>query len=205
MCHQDIEELLLALQDAVASGDPTQQAIFFPTCAKLKTWLGYYFSERCKSLLFIPGSPHLHGPCPHCPKTMLRAVLLKGLLKLSNTHCCRRNHTAGMPRRADAAHLALLSSSAATTYCIGPNIHLRGAPSGESGCNWNSSEAQLVADCSVPAICNTAVICFQLSLVFLLQQWQKTRDTVRFGNQFTYEDMYKFQRMIRVPICSTRS
>ena len=37
MCHQDIEELLLALQDAVASGDPTQQAIFFPTCAKLKT------------------------------------------------------------------------------------------------------------------------------------------------------------------------
>lgn len=178
---------------------------FFPTCAKLKTWLGNYFSERCKSLLFIPGSPYLHGPCPHCPKTVSWAMLLKGLFKLSNTLYCRRNHAAGMPRRADAAHLDLPSSSAATTCCIGPNIHLRGVASEESGCNWNSFEARFVASCSVPAILNTPVICFQLSLVSLLEQWQKTRETVRFGNQFTYKDIHKFQRTMRVPIYSTPS
>lgn len=37
MCHQDIKKLLLALQGTVTSGDPTKQAIFFPTYAKLKT------------------------------------------------------------------------------------------------------------------------------------------------------------------------
>lgn len=37
MYYQDIKELLLALQGAVTSGDPTQPAIFFSTCAKLKT------------------------------------------------------------------------------------------------------------------------------------------------------------------------
>lgn len=95
---------------------------FFPTCAELQTWLGNYFTERCKSLLFIPGSPHLQGPCPHCTKTVSWDMLLKGLFKLSNTLYCRRNNSARMPRRADAAHLALLSSSAATTCCTGPAL-----------------------------------------------------------------------------------
>lgn len=55
-------------------------------------------------------------------------------------------------------------------------------------------QAQLVADCSVPA---TPVICFQLSLLSFTQQRQKTRETVMFGNQFSYKDIYVFQNTIR--------
>lgn len=36
MCHQDIKELLLALQGAVTSGDPAQQVVFSPLVLNLE-------------------------------------------------------------------------------------------------------------------------------------------------------------------------
>lgn len=168
MCHQDIKEFLRALQGAVTSGDPTQQAIFIPLVLNLELDWAIISGKDTRVFFSSQASPHLRGPWPHCSKTVSWAVLLKGLFKLSDTLYCRRKHTAGVPRRADAAHLALPSSSAATTCCIGPNIHLRGAASQESGCNRNSFAAQFAADCSVPATRNTPVLCFELSLVSLL-------------------------------------
>lgn len=205
MCHEDITKLFLALWGAVASGDPTSKLFFSPLLAlNLKLDGGIIVMKDARVFFPLPLS---YVGCVPTATWLWHdcAMLLKGLFKLSNTLSCRRNPAAGMPRRADAAHLAPPSSSAVPTCCIGPNTHLHRAASGEPACNWNSSGAQLTADCSVPATHDRPAICFQLSLVSLPQQWQKTRDTVMFGNQFSYKDIYEFQSTIRVAICSTPS
>lgn len=140
---------------------------FFPTCSKFATCLGNYFSENARVFFLTPGSPHLQGLCPHCPKPVSWAMILKDLSKFSNILYCRRNHTAVLSRKADAGHLALPSFSRATTCCISLNRHLCEA---SVGWGW------FVVYCSGPAICHTTVIFFQLSLVSFLQQQQKTRD-----------------------------
>lgn len=164
MCHQEIRDILLC---KALSFRWSHTSYFFPTCSKLKTCLGNYFSERCKSLLSHPRLPSLTvGLFPHYPKLVSWAMLLKDLFKLYNAIYCRRNHTAGLSRKADAGHLALPSFSTATTRCISPNRHLCEAALGAWG--W------FVVYCSGPAICHTTVIFFQLPLVSFLQQQQKT-------------------------------
>lgn len=74
MCHQDIKELLLALQDAVTSGDPAQQAIFSPLVLNFKLDWGIislkdarvFFSSQAPLTYMghVPTAPRLcHEPC----------------------------------------------------------------------------------------------------------------------------------------------
>lgn len=178
-----------ALQGTLIQVVPHNKLFFSPLVLKLKLDWGIISVKDARVFFLTPGSLHLQGPCPHCPKPMSWAMLLKDLFKLTNTLYCKRNHSAGLPRKADAGHLALPSFSTATTCCISANRHLCEAAAGEWGCNWNTFEARFAVCCSSPAIHHTTVICFQLSLVSFLQQQQKTREIVRFGKQFTYKNM----------------
>lgn len=105
--------------------------------------------------LFHPRLPSLTWAMFPLPQDCIMSCAPKRFIKAFCNSLLHRNHADGMSRRADAAHLALPSSSVVTTCCIGPNVHLHGATSGEPGCNRNHFEAWFVADCSVPAICNT--------------------------------------------------
>lgn len=172
MCHQEIQDIKDILLCKALSFRWSHTSYFFPTCSKLKTCLQNYFSERC--FFLKPRLPSLTRAMSLLPQACVVSCTPKRFFKLSNTIYCRRNHAAGLSRKAKAGHLALPSFSTATTHCISPNRHLCEAVSGE----W----VWLVVYCSGPAIGHTTVICFQLSLVLFPQQQQKTRDFS--GEQF---------------------